>query len=433
MWRGWLIMLMVAGCATPTERELDARWVVVGESFASEEKTGSASFDGTLQSYRVHALSHHPELKGEHAMWSARMSEISRGRRLPDPELMVDVMAVARHEVGLMMLGLSQEIPWPGRLEANVASASAQALAQEKRLQAMASDVTQMVTGAYWPLWRVRRVAELQKEHLTLVRGLAETVRGRVAVGNASVADLQQIELEAARLEDELVSLAEEERVLASRLVAALGGAGGVGAGVLSTAETPRLRDVEVTRESLVAALAAHPRLETFVFEAAARDEAARAEQGEGMPHLMVDSKWLFDEGTLTLGGSVSLPIWRSDYADAADAMSAEAVARRFARQATYDASLAEMDEALSQIRDTARRARLVGEVLIPQADAVYGSLLAAYASGQGTVAQLMLTQRDLLDLRILVLRVQVEHELAWSKLENLVGTPVLMGEETSR
>lgn len=433
MMRWSVLMCFFAGCATSAERDLNERWSASAASFEASGADETTVFDGTLRGYQTHALSRHPELRGEHAMWSSRISQVSRGRRLPDPSVMVDVMAVAPHEVGLMMVGVSQEIPWPGRLDANVAAATATAAAQENRVGAMASDVTTMVTDAYWPLWRLRQIRALQREHLTVVRGLSQAVSGRLSLGSATLADQQQVDLEAAKLEDELATLAEEERVLVARLAAAVGGESSTGRGDLGTLDEPILREVGVSRESLAAAVAAHPRLEVYRLEAAANEEAARAEATEGMPHFMVDSKWLFDEASLTVGGSVSLPIWRSSYEDAADAMMAEAVARRFARQARYDQSMADLDEALSQIRDSARRARWVVEVLIPQADAAYSSLLVAYASGRGEVAQLLMTQRDLLDLRILGLRAKVDHEMAWAKLENLVGAPVLAGQERVR
>jgi hypothetical protein len=60
---------------------------------------------------------------------------------------------------------------------------------------------------------------------------------------------------------------------------------------------------------------------------------------------------------------------------------------------------------------------------LIPQADAAYSSVLGAYATGRGSVAATLLSQSDLLQLRIELEEIRAEHAAAWARLEEVVGS----------
>ena len=71
------------------------------------------------------------------------------------------------------------------------------------------------------------------------------------------------------------------------------------------------------------------------------------------------------------------------------------------------------------------RRTALYRGTLVPQAESAYDSVLGAYTVGRGTVAQALLAQRDLLELRVELDRARADHGRAWARLEEIAGREV--------
>jgi hypothetical protein len=81
------------------------------------------------------------------------------------------------------------------------------------------------------------------------------------------------------------------------------------------------------------------------------------------------------------------------------------------------------LDQVLSRLNDSARRVQINQGTLLPQAEATYDSLLGSVAVNQGSIAQVLLTQRDLLELRVDTDSARADHARAWSALHDLAGT----------
>ena len=130
----------------------------------------------------------------------------------------------------------------------------------------------------------------------------------------------------------------------------------------------------------------------------------------------------------VVVGAGMRLPLWQGSYADAIAAARAEARAQRADQRAQTDRALAELESALAALRDAARRVERYRNTLLPQAEAAYASVLGAYASGRGSVAQTLLAQRDLLDLRVDIERARADHARAWARLEQVTGQELRRG-----
>jgi outer membrane protein TolC len=127
----------------------------------------------------------------------------------------------------------------------------------------------------------------------------------------------------------------------------------------------------------------------------------------------------------VTASLAVSVPLWQGAYGDAQRASEADAAADRAdGRRATHEA-LAELDEALAAVRDAERRVSLYGETLLSQAQSAYESVVGAYAVGRGSVAAVLLAERDLLEISLGLAQARADHGRAWARLESVVGRPV--------
>jgi outer membrane protein, heavy metal efflux system len=393
--------------------------------------TESASLGPELNGYLAYAAERSPELKASYERWRASVHRISPARTMPDPMLEFGVYVWnSGDNIGLTpaRVGLRQELPWPAQLTAGADAASAEARAQQRSFEAQLLEVRARVAAGYYQLWLLRRMRAIEREHLEILRGLSEAALGQLSVGQASLADQQQIDLTMARLADALAALDEQERAEAARLRAV------VGAPPDAVAETadrePPVALPEESEASLRQAAQEHPGIETFVLMGEAAEAMARAERVERYPGFVLGVEWMrmpgaHAESAIMPSVGVRLPIWQGRYAEAIRAAEAEASAQVSEGRAAVQRAQAELTDALTRVRDSKRRIELHEHTLLPQALAAYESVLGAYATGRATVAASLLAQRDLIELRLSLEQARADHAMAWAELERIVGRPV--------
>ncbi|MEL6178113.1 MAG: TolC family protein, partial [Myxococcota bacterium] len=122
---------------------------------------------------------------------------------------------------------------------------------------------------------------------------------------------------------------------------------------------------------------------------------------------------------------SVELPIWFDAYAAAERGAESLQRSRAAQRIAMKDEVQAQILDAMAMLRDSHRRVGLFRDTLIPQAETTYAAVLGDYETGQATIATMLLAYRDLLELRLGLIRAQADHAKAWVWLESVVGRPV--------
>lgn len=393
---------------------------------------------GSLAQYTAIAMARSPELKAAFARWNASVHRVSRARRLPEPMVTFGYFIQSvETRVGPQRakIGLSQTFPWPTKLSAGSDAGSAQARAQARKVDALALSLRRRVADAYFRLWLVRESRAIHVEHLDVIRALSETVLARLATGATNLAAHQQVALAAARLEDIVAGMGEIELAAEAQLNAVLGARGELS---LQTTEGPPEGGLPVESEhQLMAAAKVHPMLLSFDELAQAQEKWAESSEAEGMPSFSLGADWIIvdqammpgveDSGkdALMVGAGMTIPLWRGNYSDSATAARAEASAARSERASAEIQAIYELKSSLSAVRDAVRRMSLYRYTLVPQAEAAYAAVLGAYSTGEGSVAQTLLAQRDLLELRDEISRARADYGQAWARLEQVVGHEV--------
>lgn len=431
---GLLLLLASAACSASHEsavrKDLDQASRAYGGSeagaAAAKERLGPG-----LDAYVAYAAEQSPELRASFERWKASVHRISPARRPPDPMLEFGVFVWnSGDNAGLTpaRVGLRQALPWPTKLTAGADAASAAARAEQRRFEAQLLELRQRVTEAYLRLWLLRRVRTIEQEQLEVLRGLSDSALGQLMTGAATLADHQQIDLSAARLADTVAARDEEERSARAQLRAVVGAPRGA---LAPTDEAPLETALPAeTEETLRQAALAHPSIESFALMGEAAEAAGRSESADRLPGLTLGVEWMrmpgpMGEGAIMPSIGISIPIWQGSYGEAIRAAEAEASAQRAQANAAGQRAQADLEEALAMVRDTARRIRLHETTLLPQAEAAYGSVLGAYATGRSTVAASLLAQRELLEIRINLEQARAAHAAAWARLERIVGRPV--------
>lgn len=402
---------------------------------SSSQRRPPPSVEPSLAGYLRLALENNPDIRWAFERWQASVHRISEARRLPEPTIGFGYFVQSvETRVGPQRarLSLQQTFPWPTRLVAGADAASAHARAMQRRFEARALSVARRVESAYWKLWQIRTTRAIHREHLDVIRGLSTSIRGRISTGLATLAELQQTDLAAARIEDTILGMDEAERGAAARFRATLGITANT---PLPTPDEPASEGLPTDSLEVLSELAqTHPMIDSLGFLAEASEATARAEGAERWPSFAVGADWIItDEAAppgiagsgqdaLIVNASMRLPLWQPSYADSVKAAEADSRAHRAKQQALRDRARAELTATLADLRSAARRIDLHGTILLPQAETAYDSVLGSYRVGRGTVAQTLLSQRDLLELRIELERARAEHAIIWARLEEIVG-----------
>lgn len=391
-----------------------------------------AALDGSLERYQQTALAVHPALAEVRARAEAALARTGVAGRLPEPSLGVGVFVQpVETRVGPQQarVSLQQQFPWGRAAQRAVAQATSAGAQQDREAAILVR--SQRVADAWWTLWELRRTHAVHCTHLDVLVGLSETLRARVEVGAATLADLQQVDLSRALLADRVASMAAQE----AQAAAALREAVGLSTGVEVPTEGPEVAALLPAAEpAAVLALArAHPQVVSAGARVTAAAAAERSARASRLPGLAVGADWIVtgpahhetqqsgkDSLVATVG--IALPLWQRSYrqeirAAAADRGAAEAREAGAGLQAEADAS-----SLLVEVEDTARRLRVVSGALLPQAESAYRSVLGTYAAGKAGVAQVLLAQQTVLELKVAQTEASADHARAWAALESRCG-----------
>lgn len=439
-----LIAGLLTGCAGTYESTVrddlsrvsgDYRALAAPASGERNARESEPSAQAGLAGYLRLALDSNPNIRASFERWKASVHRISKARRLPEPTVGFGYFVRSvETRVGPQQarISLQQAFPWPTRLTAGADAASAQARAMQRRFEAQALSVAQRVATSYWTLWQIRTTQVIHREHLDVIRGLSESVRARISTGAATLADLQQVDLAAARIEDNIRGMDEAERGAEAQLRAAIGVAPDF---AVPTPDEPGVAAMPSdSPEVLSASVRAHPTIDSLGLLAAASEATARAQGAERLPSFTIGADWIVTgeagnasvEGSgrdaVIVGAGLRLPLWQASYSDSIEAAEAESRAHQAEQRSLVDRAEAELVSTLANLRDATRRVEFYRATLVPQAQSAYESVLGSYTVGRGTVAQALLSQRDLLELRIELERARAEHAQTWARLEELVG-----------
>ena len=97
----------------------------------------------------------------------------------------------------------------------------------------------------------------------------------------------------------------------------------------------------------------------------------------------------------------------------------------RARERAARDRAVAELEQSLANLRDAVRRVRLYQTTLVPQAETTYSSTLDGYQTGRASLAEVLIAEKDLLELALGLFEAHAKYAVVWAELERVVGQPV--------
>lgn len=393
-------------------------------------------------------------LKAAFQRIQAALERIPQDKSLPDPRFTFGYFIVpVETRVGPQnaRLGLTQTLPWIGKLLAKGDAAAALADAEKARFDALRLSLFYEVKKTYFEYAYLLRAMALTKENRDLLDYLEGVVKARYTANMAGYGDLLGIQMERDKLDERYRSQEDLRHPLAAALNAVMNRP--VEAALPDTPDIPVMQ-VGLDDAKLLAALNdRNPQLKVYDYQAKKEKIGGELARMDFIPDLTFGIETIItgpysyyvsrydassqkmtsptppprDSGKDAWIGSVSLniPLWIGKRQAAIREAKARETAAVADREGLSEKLSADLKLALYNYRDAARKIELYQNVLIPKAQQALAAMLASYQAGRAGFADLVNTQRSLLEFELNHIRALATQAQRLAEIDMLVGEDV--------
>ncbi len=377
---------------------------------------GSAAADTerlTLQGAVSAALASNPGLAAIQARADALAAIPPQVETLPDPRIMVNLMNLPLDDLSFtqegmtqLQLGISQILPYPGKLALRGEAASQEARAAlsdvaERRLQLKRD--TKII---WWNLFFLDRALEINDRNREILSQFVTVAETRYEVGQGLQQDVLLAQLELSQLDDRDILLHRLRQSEVARLNALLD----------RPASAPVRLPAKVNEQLPILAPAAelHQRAQSnrpYLQAQGYRTSAARTRidlaKKDYYPDFKLGAIYGLRDGSnpdgsrrsdfATLQFSMNLPIFTDTKQDrAVDQRTSEWLRQKYSLDDYRNAVASEVNRAITDFRNSASQAALFSRQIIPQARQTVDSMLAGYQVGKVDFLNLVRSQTKL-------------------------------------
>lgn len=375
-------------------RLVAAMFMIIPPLWAAEPDTPGPLF---LKQAEQQALATNPGLAAARASARAAAAVAPQVGSLPDPvlslnamNLPVDTWSTSQEAMTQMQFGLSQAIPFPGKLALKAEAARQDAAAASMDADERRLALIRNVRIYWWNLVYLDRAAEILEHNRKLLRQLIRIAEVKYQVGKGLQQDVLLAQLELSKLDDTLISIKAARRDQQAALDALLNRPASKPVAIPAKIDEalPQLPD----EHALVAqALASRPLLSRDDNAiAAAKTRVALAKKGYD-PDFRIGAAYGLRSGINPATGtkrpdmasfsiSMTLPFFTGAKQDGALAQrQAEQARAVYRRQGAVEAIRSEVVQALADYRKAREQALLYKTGIVPQANQTVASMMAGY------------------------------------------------------
>ncbi len=383
------------------------------------------------------AEQNNPQILAARRGWQAATQVPSQVATLPDPEVMVQQMSAGTPlpfdgfnsvQMTYLGFGVSQSIPYPGKLRLRGEIARRKADTLQQQADAVRRAVVENVKTAYFRLSYVQQTLSILDKDKQLLDQIEKIAEARYRVGQGNQQDVLKAQLQQTKLLRDATQYRQQMQTLQAQLKQLLNrpqDSADITTGKLTETPLPFSSDdlLSAVRTGNPAVGAHHE----MVQDRSLQVELARKDfyPDFNVQYLYQHTASPFPERYM-LSVGVKIPIYRSrrqrpEVAEAAEQLNSARRAYEAQVQQTY---FEVRDQYLVADSDS-KVLRIYREGLIPQATATFHAGLAAYQSAQQDFQTLLDSFLDVFNLDVEYWRTLAEHETALAKLEQLTGIQI--------
>jgi len=375
-------------------------------------------------------LARNPELVAARKQWDAASQRITQARSLDDPTLSVQLWNVPQTfnvtQTQNSIFGLSQNLPFPGKLALKGDVASRSAEMTEQAVRGKERELVARLKQTYYDLFLAQKAIQIHHEQVELIRQFVEIANAKFRTGKGAQTDVLKAQVELSLLFQQLPVL-EQRRETAEAMLNTL--LDRDPASPLGLAQAPSQLPLERPIDDLHR-LALHDRPELKAAELAVqRNEQSRAlAQRQYYPDFNVAfQRFQNFQANDGFGAYVamSLPFafWTKPKYDAGVQEAAAAVSAARAQQHTLEnLTRFQINDLLARLRAANQVATLYRTTILPQAGLSLEAARAGYRAGKAGFLDLIEAQRAWREFQLEYFKALVDGQHRQAELEQVVG-----------
>lgn len=379
------------------------------------------------------AKRNNPEILAARKRYEAASARIPQAKSLDDPTVGLTFEKTPGSPFRLSkampedrMLSISGMLPWFGKLplKGKIALVESQMFASELKNKEL--NIINAVKNAYYDLFMNYKEIELKEESLKFLENIAKIAEARYIVGEIAQEDVFKINLEIAKIGNEIINLKQEKLTKETRLNSLLNREpeSPLGMPYLEEDLTSFNQDIaslyKLTLEN-------QPELLVFSYAIEKNRYAKSKVLKSFFPDLMTGIVMRgFTSGSigpwdLMLAFTVPLWFWTKQRYEVR-----EAIANIEEAEATYQAmknkALAETKDLTTKVEIARNKIKLYKNTQIPILESSIEASLSSYGSGKGDIMMLLDSERMLIETKMDYYRALVEYNMNLADLERNVG-----------
>lgn len=392
----------------------------------------------TLEAATQKVAQDNPNLAQMQARAKAMAAIPSQEGSLPDPQisfnamsLPVDSFSTRPEDMTQLGFGISQAIPFPGKLALREQAASYEAEAATLNVDELRLSLLSDVKTLWWQVFYLDRTLEIIDNNHTLLQQFVDIARTKYEVGEGLQQDVLLAQLELSKLLDQKISLNGMRRSTVARLNALLDQPAN---SPMQLPATVAIRLPEIRQEDRLyqQVASSRPMLESErqgINAAQARLDLAKkdilpdfnVEAAYGGRDDMPDGSRRSD--LLSLGMSMNVPIFaNSKQAKAVDQRTSELMQERYALQDQLNKARSQISQSHSDYQRAKQQFVLFDTGIIPQARQTVASMLAGYQVNKVDFLNLVRSQVNLFEYETQYWKAFTEAQQALAQLSAAVG-----------
>lgn len=378
-----------------------------------------------------------PDIGASLRAWQAAAQVPTQVATLPDPQVTLQQVAVGNplpfagyssSDFAYIGFGISQDIPYPGKLSLKAEAAQREAAMTREKFEAAKRTVSEQVKATYFQLSYIQKTLGVLERDQTLLDQIEKIAEARYRVGQGNQQDVLRAQLQKTKILNELAhhhQLMGSQQALMSKLLNRPPGAADI---VTEDLTETALR--ETSDDLLARVRTQNPDVtggQEMVRKQSLEVELARKDR---YPDFNVQYQWQHtadqfrDYYMLTF--SARLPIYRKRKLDPEMTQAVEELnqSRREYESHVQQAYFEVRDQYISA-EAASEMLKIYREGLIPQAMATFRAGLAAYQTGNQGFESLLSSFLDVLNFDEEYWKTLADHETAIARIEQLTGVTI--------
>lgn len=400
-------------------------------------KLNAADPPVSLSAVLEEASRNNPDILASRRGWQAATQVPTQVSTLPDPQVTVQSFSVgsprpfagfSNSEFAYIGFGVSQDIPYPGKLKLKGEAAQQDAAISRDKLESVRRSVLQQVKETYFQIGYVQQTLEVLDRNSKLLEQIEKIADARYRVGQGSQQDVLKAQLERTKLLREVAhhhELMDTQQALLMKLLNRPPGSREITTEPLI--ETP----LRYTSDELLEKVRnTNPEIasqEEMVKRQSLQVEMARKDR---YPDFSVQYMWQRTGPSFpsfyVLTFSARVPIYRRRKLNPETTQAVEELNRS---EREYES---QVQSAFFDVRNqyiaaetASQMLKIYREGLIPQALATYRAGLVSYQTGSLDFESLFSSFMDVLNFDGEYWKTLMEHETALARIEQITGVSI--------